>query len=310
MKLESKIYIAGHNGLVGSAIKSKLINNGYNNIIVRTHNELDLMNAEKVREFFKKERPDYVFLAAAKVGGILANSEYPVEFLYNNLQIQNNVIHSSWEFGVKKLLFLGSTCIYPRMCPQPMKESYLLTSELEPTNEAYAIAKIAGLKLCESFNKQHGTNFVSVMPTNLYGINDNFDLKSSHVLPALMVKIIDAKKNNTDVEIWGDGSPIREFLFVDDMAQACVFIMETINSEDMPHSFVNIGSSEVVSIAELAEIIKEVVGFKGDFIFGSDTLNGTPIKMTDTSVLSELGWENSMKLKDGIEYIYKNRSWE
>lgn len=275
MNKDAKIYVAGHRGLVGSAIVRNLQNKGYTNIIYRTHKELDLINQEAVRTFFQEEKPEYVFLAAAKVGGIHANNTYPADFIYDNLMIQNNVIKAAHDFEVKKLLFLGSTCIYPKMAPQPIKEEYLLTGALEETNEAYAIAKIAGLEMCKFFKRQYGDNFISCMPTNLYGPNDNFDLKNSHVLPALIRKFHEAKVNNSEVvEVWGTGTPLREFLYVDDMADACVFLMENYEGEQ----HVNIGTGEEVSIRELAETIKKVVGFEGELVFNTDMPDGTPRK--------------------------------
>ena len=313
MQKDSKIYVAGHRGLVGSAIVRNLKEKGYTNLIMRTHNELDLTNQQAVAEFFEKEKPEFVFLAAAKVGGIVANNTYRADFIYENLQIQNNVIHQSYLNGVKKLMFLGSTCIYPKNSPQPMKEEYLLTSELEYTNEPYAIAKIAGIKMCESYNLQYGTNFISVMPTNLYGENDNFDLETSHVLPALLRKIHEAKINNTpQVEIWGSGKPRREFLYSDDMADACVFLMESINfkntydenQKEIRNTHINIGTGEDISVKELAIMIKEIVGYQGELYFNTDKPDGTMVKLTDPSKLHELGWRHKIELKDGVEKIY------
>ncbi len=309
MEKDAKVYVAGHRGLVGSAIVRTLKNKGYNNLILKTHNELDLVNSIAVDTFFETERPEYVFLAAAKVGGIHANSIYPAEFFYINSAIQNNVIHAAYKNNVNKLLFLGSSCIYPKMCPQPMKEDYLLSDYLEPTNEAYALAKIAGLKMCEYYNFQYNTNFISCMPTNLYGINDNFDLESSHVLPALIRKFHEAKLSNAStVEIWGTGSPKREFLHVDDMAEACVFLMQSyegknLNGENQGH--VNIGTGEEVSIKELALVIKEVVGFEGELVFNADKPDGTPRKLLDASKLHSLGWKHKTSLKDGIKSTYE-----
>ena len=301
MNLDAKIYVAGHRGLVGSAIVRNLEDKGYTNIICRTHKELDLTNQEAVRAFFEQERPEYVFLAAAKVGGIHANNTYPADFIYDNLMIQNNVIKAAHDFEVKKLLFLGSTCIYPKMAPQPIKEEYLLTGALEETNEAYAVAKIAGLEMCKFFKRQYGDNFISCMPTNLYGPNDNFDLKNSHVLPALIRKFHEAKINNSDVvEVWGTGTPLREFLYVDDMADACVFLMENYNGEQ----HVNIGTGEEVSIRELAETVKEVVGFEGKLIFNTEMPDGTPRKLTTVDKLHELGWKHKVSLNDGIKFAY------
>ena len=302
MDKESKIFVAGHRGLVGSAIVRNLKSKGYSNLLFRTHEELDLTNQIAVREFFEKEKPEYVFLAAAKVGGINANNTAPADFIYENLMIQNNVIKAAHDFSVKKLLFLGSTCIYPKMAPQPMVEESLLSGYLEPTNEAYAIAKISGLEMCKFFKRQYGDNFISCMPTNLYGPNDNYDLKTSHVLPALIRKFHEAKVNNRElVEIWGTGKPLREFLHVDDMADACVFLMENYDEEQ----HVNIGTGKEVSIKELAEIIKEVVGFEGQLKFNSDMPDGTPRKVTSVSKLNRLGWSYKIELRCGIEMVYK-----
>ena len=303
MNLDAKIYVAGHRGLVGSAIVRNLEAKGYKNIIYRTHKELDLTNQEAVRTFFEEERPEYVFLAAAKVGGIHANNTYPADFIYDNLMIQNNVIKAAHDFEVKKLLFLGSTCIYPKMAPQPIKEEYLLTGSLEETNEAYAVAKIAGLEMCKFFKRQYGDNFISCMPTNLYGPNDNFDLKNSHVLPALIRKFHEAKVNNSEaVEVWGTGTPLREFLYVDDMADACVFLMENYDGEQ----HVNIGTGEEVSIRELAETVKEVVGFDGELVFNTEMPDGTPRKLTTVDKLHGLGWKHKVSLDKGIRLAY---SW-
>ena len=365
MNLHSKIYIAGHKGLVGSAIVKSLKARGYSNFVTRTHDELDLTNQKAVADFFAKEKPDYVILAAAKVGGIVANNTYRAEFIYENLMIQNNVIHQSYVSGVKKLLFLGSTCIYPKNSPQPMKEEYLLTSQLEYTNEPYAIAKIAGIKMCESYNLQYGTNFISVQPTNLYGPNDNFDLEKSHVLPALIRKIhlgkalesndwesirkdlnklpiegVDGDANdesiidvfnkygiisnikhqtsNVKVEIWGSGKPMREFLWSEDMADACVFLMENINFSDVVPNYlvnsdekqeitnthINIGTGKEVSINELVATIKEIIGFKGELVFNRDKPDGTFRKLTDPTRLGELGWKYKTELQEGIKKMY------
>ena len=301
MNLDAKIYVAGHRGLVGSAIVRNLEAKGYKNIICRTHKELDLTNQEAVRTFFEEEKPEYVFLAAAKVGGIHANNTYPADFIYDNLMIQNNVIKAAHDFEVKKLLFLGSTCIYPKMAPQPIKEEYLLTGALEETNEAYAVAKIAGLEMCKFFKRQYGDNFISCMPTNLYGPNDNFDLKNSHVLPALIRKFHEAKVNNSEVvEVWGTGTPLREFLYVDDMADACVFLMENYEGEQ----HLNIGTGEEVSIRELAETIKKVVGFEGELVFNTDMPDGTPRKLTTVDKLHGLGWKHKVSLNEGIKLAY------
>ena len=371
MNKESKIYIAGHRGLVGSAILKNLMAKGYTNFVTRTHSELDLTDTSAVADFFKKEKPEYVFLAAAKVGGIVANNTYRADFIYANLMIQNNVIHQAYKHGVKKLMFLGSTCIYPKNCPQPMKEEYLLTDTLEYTNEPYAIAKIAGIKMCESYNLQYGTNFISVMPTNLYGPNDNFDLEKSHVLPALIRKMhlgkalengdwesvredlnklpieevngsasdeqileifskygismrssIEGEKE-VAVEIWGSGKPMREFLWSEDMADACVFIMKNTDFQDLTvkysakldtgsesekeeirNTHINIGTGKDISIKNLADLIKKTVGFKGKLVFNTRKPDGTLKKLTDVSKLISLGWEYNVELKDGIEKVY------
>lgn len=302
MNKESKIYVAGHRGLVGSAIVRNLEARGFENIICRTHKELDLTNQEAVGRFFEEEKPEYVFLAAAKVGGIHANNTYPADFIYDNLMIQNNVIKAAHDFGVTKLLFLGSTCIYPKMAPQPIKEEYLLTGALEETNEAYAVAKIAGLEMCKFFKRQYGDNFISCMPTNLYGPNDNFDLKNSHVLPALIRKFHEAKVNNSEVvEVWGTGTPLREFLYVDDMADACVFLMENYDGEQ----HVNIGTGEEVSIRQLAETVKDVVGFEGELVFNTNMPDGTPRKLTTVEKLHGLGWKHKVSLNQGIKLAYE-----
>ena len=342
MNKDAKIYVAGHRGLVGSAIVKNLKAKGYTNIIGKTHAELDLLDQEAVKQFFETEKPEYVFLAAAKVGGIVANNTYRADFIYENLQIQNNIIHQSYKNSVKKLMFLGSTCIYPKNAPQPMPEDCLLTDTLEYTNEPYAIAKIAGIKMCESYNLQYGTNYISVMPTNLYGPNDNFDLEKSHVLPALIRKIHCAKLLNEGrfdevvqdlnlkdieeakaylknfgvdenrVEIWGSGKPMREFLWSEDMADACVFIMENRDFEDtyetknqeIRNTHINIGTGIDISIKELAETIKEIVGFKGELYFNTDKPDGTMKKLTDVSKLHGLGWQHSIDLKNGIKKMY------
>jgi len=303
MKKDSKIYIAGHRGMVGSAIQRKLLSEGYTNIIVRTSSELDLRVQEPVNEFFETERPEYVFLAAAKVGGILANNMYRADFLYENLMIQSNVIHSAHATGVKKLMFLGSSCIYPKMAPQPMKEEYLLTGLLEPTNEPYAIAKIAGIKMCDAYRAQYGCNFISVMPTNLYGPNDNYDLQNAHVLPTLIRKFHEAKQNGDPaVTIWGTGTPKREFLHADDLAAACFFLMENYNAEGL----INIGTGEDVTITELAMLIKEIVGYEGALVYDHTKPDGTPRKLMDVSKLTELGWKYSINLKDGLKQVYND----
>ena len=301
MEKNSRVYIAGHRGLVGSAIVRNLEAKGFTNIITRTHKELDLTNQADVRRFFEEEKPEYVFLAAAKVGGIHANNTYPADFIYDNLMIQNNVIKAAHDFGVTKLLFLGSTCIYPKMAPQPIREEYLLTGALEETNEAYAVAKIAGLEMCKFFKRQYGDNFISCMPTNLYGPNDNFDLMSSHVLPALIRKFHEAKVNGAEtVEIWGTGTPLREFIYVDDMAAACVFLMENYDGEQ----HVNIGTGEEVSIRQLAETVREVVGFEGELVFNTDMPDGTPRKLTTVDKLHELGFMHKVSLNEGIRMAY------
>lgn len=302
MEKHSKIYVAGHRGLVGSAIVRNLKEKGYTNIIGRIHSELDLSNQDAVREFFKKEKPEYVFLAAAKVGGINANNTYPADFIYENLIIECNVIKACYDFKVKKLIFLGSSCIYPKNCSQPIKEEYLLSGHLEPTNEAYALAKISGLKMCQFFNKQYGTKFISVMPTNLYGPNDNYDLENSHVLPALLRKFHEAKINNTPhVEIWGTGTPLREFLHVDDMADACRFLMEEYEGNE----YFNVGTGKELTINELAIMIKRIVGYEGKVIFDASKPDGTPRKLLDVSKLNKLGWRYKIELEDGIGDTYK-----
>ena len=298
MEKSAKIYVAGHRGLVGSAIVRSLQRQGYANLVYRTRAEMDLTDQQKVKQFFSSEKPEYVFLAAAKVGGIYANNTYPAEFIFSNLEIQNNVIHQSYVNGVKKLCFLGSSCVYPKMAPQPMKEEYLLTGKLEPTNEPYAIAKIAGIEMIKSYNRQYGTNYISVMPTNLYGPNDNFDLQNSHVLPALIRKFLEAKQNNfPSVTLWGTGKPRREFLYVDDMADACIFLMNIYNGNE----FVNIGTGEDVTILELAEIIKQEVGFSGALQFDSSKPDGTPRKLLDVSKIHSLGWKAKVTLREGLK---------
>ena len=302
ISIEDKIYVAGHRGLVGSAIVRSLEAKGYKNIIGRTHKELDLTNQAAVTKFFEEERPDVVVLAAAKVGGIHANNTYPAEFAYENLQIQCNVIKCCHDFKVKKLLFLGSTCIYPKMAEQPIIEDALLTGALEPTNEAYAIAKIAGLEMCKFFKRQYGDNFISCMPTNLYGPNDNYDLNGSHVMPAMIRKFHDAKKNGAkSVELWGTGTPLREFLYVDDMADACVFLLEEYDGEQ----HVNIGTGKEISIKELAETVQKVVGYEGELIWNTDMPDGTPRKLTNVDKLHELGFHHKVDLQEGIELAYK-----
>lgn len=301
MEKGSKIYVAGHRGLVGSAIVRKLEKEGYTNLLLKTRDELDLLSQQVVNEFFAKEKPDYVFLAAAKVGGILANKSRKADFIYENLQIQNNIIGSAWKSNVKKLLFLGSSCIYPKMCPQPIKEEYLMTGPLEETNDAYATAKIAGIKMCQSFNEQYGTKFISVMPTNLYGPGDNFDLESSHVLPAMIRKFHEAKASGAkEVVLWGTGSPKREFLHVDDLADAVVFLMNNYSESEI----VNIGTGEDLSIKELAETVRAAVGFEGGIIWDTEKPDGTPRKWLDVNRLYELGWKHSIPLESGIRDTY------
>ena len=301
MNLNSKIYIAGHNGMVGSAICRKLKELGYNNLIFKDSKSLDLRNQNSVNDFFEREEPENVFLAAAKVGGILANSKYKAEFIYDNLMIQNNVINASFSHKVKKLLFLGSSCIYPKMAKQPIKEEYLLSGSLEPTNEPYAIAKIAGLKLCQYFKEQYGCNFISLMPTNLYGINDNFNLYNSHVLPALIRKFHEAKVNKKKVvQLWGSGKPYREFLYVDDLAEACVFLMKKYNSSNP----INVGSGYDLSILDLARKVKQVIGFSGQINWDSSKPDGTPRKLLDVSIINKLGWSAKTTLEDGIKKTY------
>lgn len=303
MEKNAKIYVAGHRGMVGSAIVRALKNQGYTNIITRTSKELDLRRQIDVEEFFAKEKPDYVFLAAAKVGGILANNEAPADFMYDNMILEMNVIHEAYKNKVKKLMFLGSSCIYPRMAPQPMKEDCLLTSELEKTNEAYALAKISGLKYCEYLNRQYNTDFISVMPTNLYGPNDNYHPEHSHVLPALIRRFHEAKENKlSEVVIWGTGTPLREFLYVDDLADACVYLMNTYSGNET----VNLGTGKELSIKELAKLVKKVVGFKGNITFDITKPDGTPRKLLDVSKLEKLGWKYKTELEDGIKLAYKD----
>jgi len=318
MERESRIYVAGHKGLVGSAILRRLQAEGYSNLIVRSHKELDLMRQEEVEAFFRAEKPEYVFLAAAKVGGILANNTYPAEFIYQNLLIESNVIHSAYVSGVKKLLFLGSSCIYPRDCPQPTKEEYLLSGKLEPTNEPYAISKIAGIKMCQSYNRQYGTRFISVMPTNLYGPGDNFNLETSHVLPALIRKFHEAKirgqrsevggsegnersSTGSFVTIWGTGTPRREFLHVDDLADACAFLMNHYDDSEI----INIGVGKDISVSELADLIKRIVAFKGPIHYDRSKPDGTPRKLLDVNKLKALGWQPKISLRQGIEMTYR-----
>ncbi len=311
MEKDSKIYIAGHTGMVGSAILRKLEQEGYSNLILKTSNELDLINQQAVINFFEEEKPEYIFLAAAKVGGIEANNTYRAQFLYENMMIQNNVIHQSYVHGVKKLLFLASSCIYPKLAPQPIKEACLLTGELEFTNEPYSIAKIAGVKMCENYNRQYGCDFISVMPTNLYGPNDNYDLETAHVLPALLRKFHEAKlqKEKTvdarsePVELWGTGTPMREFLHVDDLAEACFHLMQTYQG----NTSLNIGTGKDISIKELAELIREIVGYKGEIVWNKNKPDGTPRKLLDVSLVHGLGWKHRIELEEGILEVYKNK---
>jgi GDP-L-fucose synthase len=303
MELGAKIYVAGHNGMVGSAVCRALNNAGYTNIVNRSSKELDLRNQAAVAHFFETEKPDYVFLAAAKVGGIVANNTYRAEFLHDNLCIQNNIIHQSYLNGVKKLMFFGSSCIYPKLAPQPLKEDYLLTGLLEPTNEPYAIAKIAGIKMCEAYRDQYQCNYISVMPTNLYGYNDNYHPENSHVLPALIRKFHEAKvKQQTEVEIWGSGTPLREFMFADDLASAALFLMQHYNEKQ----FVNIGVGHDISIKDLAYLVKEVIGYQGELVFNTSKPDGTPRKLMDVSLLHSLGWKHQVELKEGIAMAYQD----
>ena len=303
MELGVKIYVAGHNGMVGSAVCRALNNAGYTNIVNRSSKELDLRNQAAVAHFFETEKPDYVFLAAAKVGGIVANNTYRAEFLHDNLCIQNNIIHQSYLNGVKKLMFFGSSCIYPKLAPQPLKEDYLLTGLLEPTNEPYAIAKIAGIKMCEAYRDQYQCNYISVMPTNLYGYNDNYHPENSHVLPALIRKFHEAKvKQQTEVEIWGSGTPLREFMFADDLASAALFLMQHYNEKQ----FVNIGVGHDISIKDLAYLVKKVIGYQGELVFNTSKPDGTPRKLMDVSLLHALGWKHQVELEEGIALAYQD----
>ena len=318
---KSKIYVAGHSGMVGSAIVRRLMRDGFENFILRTHQELNLIDQKNVFDFFKNNKPEYVIISAGKVGGIQANNKFRAEFLYENLMIQTNLIHSAYLNGVKKLLFLGSSCIYPRNCTQPIKEGYLLTGELEQTNEPYALAKIAGIKLCENYYRQYGCNFVSAMPTNLYGPGDNFDLNNSHVIPALLRKFHEAKINNSpSVEVWGTGTPKREFLYVDDLADACILLLKTLEASELEKNgitHINVGSGINQTIQELADTIRDVVGFEGQVNFDKTKPNGTPEKLLDITVLSNMGWKPTKSLKDGLEKTYiwvkeqaeMNQSW-
>lgn len=303
MEKHEKIYIAGHRGMVGSAMHRKLLAEGFNNIVVRTSAELDLTNQQAVTDFFAQEKPDYVFLAAAKVGGIVANNTYRADFIYQNLMIESNIIHQAYVNNVKKLMFFGSSCIYPKLAPQPLKEDYLLTGELEYTNEPYAIAKIAGIKLCESYRDQYGCNFISVMPTNLYGYGDNYHPNHSHVLPALIRRLHEAKENNSPfIEAWGTGTPLREFLFVDDLADACFLLMQDYNEKQ----FVNVGCGEDISIKDLIEVIKKVVGYKGEIRFDTTKPDGTPRKLMDATKLRNMGWQPKISLQEGITLAYND----
>ncbi len=302
MDKAAKIYVAGHEGLVGSALVRRLVEDGYNNLLFKPFSELDLRRQVDVEEFFSENRPEYVLLAAARVGGINANNSYPADFIRDNILIQTNVIEAAYRFGVKKFLFLGSSCIYPKFAPQPIKEEYLLTGELEPTNDAYAIAKIAGIKMCQAYNKQYGCNYISVMPTNLYGPGDNFDLETSHVLPALIRKFHEARINNKEkVVIWGTGTPLREFLYVDDLADACIFLINEYDGSDI----VNIGAGKDLTISELAELVKRVTGFNGEIVYDSSKPDGTPRKLLDVSRLNSMGWEAKTSLEEGIRHTYQ-----
>jgi GDP-L-fucose synthase len=304
MEKQKKVYIAGHRGMVGSAIYRKLKQEGFNNIVVNTSDKLDLRNQDQVAEFFAAEKPDYVFLAAAKVGGIAANNTYRAEFIYDNIMIQSNVIHQSYLNGVNKLMFLGSSCIYPKMAPQPLKEEYMLTGPLEETNEPYAIAKIAGIKMCDAYRSQYGCNYISVMPTNLYGPNDNYDLQKSHVLPALLRKFHEAKLSGDPVvTVWGSGKPLREFLHADDLAEACYFLMQHYNEPGL----VNIGVGEDISIADLAALVKKITGFKGEIVLDSSKPDGTPRKLMDVTKLHNLGWKAKIGLEEGIRRVYEEK---
>lgn len=309
MEKQAKIYIAGHRGMVGSAIERRLRKDGFDNIITKTSKDLDLRNQQAVNDFFETEKPKYVFLAAAKVGGIVANNTYRADFIYENLMIEANIIHASYINKVDKLLYLGSSCIYPKLAPQPLKEEYLLSGYLEQTNKPYAVAKIAGIELCDGYRDQYGCNFISAMPTNLYGPNDNYDLQNSHVLPALLRKCITAKRNNhPSIELWGSGSPKREFLYVDEVADACLFLMTNFNEDGL----VNIGCGYDITIKELAMLIKEIVGFNGDLVFDATKPDGTPQKLLDVAKINNLGWKSSISLQQGIAMVYddiKNTIW-
>ena len=304
--MDKKIFIAGHKGLVGSALVRQLQKKGYKNLVLKTREELDLMITDQVFKFFEEEKPDWVFLAAAKVGGIYANNTYPVDFLLDNLKIQNNIIEASYKNNIEKLLFLGSSCIYPKLAPQPLKEEYLLTSALEPTNEPYALAKITGIKLCSAFNRQYGTNYISAMPCNLYGINDNYHAENAHVIPMLLRRFHEAKEKNLEkVTVWGTGTPMREFMCSDDLAEACVYLMENKNADEIGE-FINIGVGTDVTIRELAELIKETVGFEGNLEFDITKPDGTPKKLLDVSRLNKLGWKAKISLKEGLKISYED----
>jgi GDP-L-fucose synthase len=301
LEKESRIFVAGHNGMVGSALVRSLINHGYSNILLRSHSELDLTNQAETQNFFTDEKPEYVFLAAAKVGGIYANSAFPADFIMENMLIECNVLNSAYSNNIKKLMLLGSSCIYPKMCPQPIKEEYLLTGLLESTNEPYALAKISGIKMCQSFNKQYGTNYICVMPASLYGVNDRFDINNSHVIPSIIIKIDNAKKESKPfVELWGSGTPLREFLYVDDMADACIFLMENYEGSD----FLNIGSGQEISIKDLAETIKKVIGYQGEIVFDVNKPDGTPRRVLDNSKIQKIGWKPKIEIEEGIKREY------
>ncbi|EPR13815.1 GDP-L-fucose synthase family protein [Ruminiclostridium papyrosolvens] len=302
MNKESKIYVAGHNGMVGSAIVRRLQKNGYENILCKSHKELDLTDQALTDRFFMDEKPDYVFIAAAKVGGIHANNSFPADFIMENMLIECNLIKSAFKYGVKKLLFLGSSCIYPKLCPQPIKEEYLLTGELEPTNEAYALAKISGIKMCQSYNKQYGTRFISAMPASLYGVNDRFDVNNSHVIPSMIIKFHEAKmKNKPHVELWGTGNPLREFLYVDDMADACLYLMQNYDSNE----FINIGSGQEISIRDLAETVKHVTGYDGKLVFDTTKPDGTPRRVLDNTKIHKTGWRPQVDMEEGLRREYE-----
>lgn len=306
MNKESKIFVAGHRGLVGSAVKSELESQGYKNLILKTHEELDLTNSDDVKKFFEKEKPEYVILSAAKVGGIYGNYSYPVEFFTENMKIQLNVIENSYKNNVKKLMFLGSSCIYPKNAPQPMKEEYLLSSYLEKTNEMYALAKISGLKLCASYNREYCTNYISVMPCNLYGLNDNYDSSNAHVLPMLIKRFHEAKISNlSEVEVWGTGEPLREFMFAGDLAKGIVFLMQNYSAEDIGE-FINIGTGKEISIKDLAYLVKEITGYEGEIVFDETKPDGTMRKLMDVSRINSFGWKAQMSLKEGIKIVYEN----